>query len=123
MPTLPRITKPGNALPAPKLHIAISTLRGGEGPPLCVEPFRSKGFHMARFFYLVVLVILVGAIGIFAYQNSEAVNVHFLQWERPATLAAVAGAGYLLGMLSGWSVIGIFRRSLNRVTEIRDNPH
>jgi uncharacterized integral membrane protein len=76
---------------------------------------------MARFFYLVVLVILVGAIAIFAYQNSEPVNVLFLKWGMSTTLAAVAGAGYLLGMLSGWSVVGLFRRSLNRVTEIRDN--
>jgi uncharacterized integral membrane protein len=76
---------------------------------------------MARFFYLVVLVILVGAIAIFAYQNSEPVNVLFLKWGMTTTLAAVAGAGYLLGMLSGWSVVGLFRRSLNRVTEIRDN--
>jgi uncharacterized integral membrane protein len=76
---------------------------------------------MARFFYLVVLVILVGAIAIFAYQNSDPVNVLFLKWGTSTTLAAVAGAGYLLGMLSGWSVVGLFRRSLNRVTEIRDN--
>jgi uncharacterized integral membrane protein len=76
---------------------------------------------MARFFYLVVLVILVGAIAIFAYQNSDPVNVLFLKWGMSTTLAAVAGVGYLLGMLSGWSVVGLFRRSLNRVTEIRDN--
>ncbi|HBI45242.1 MAG TPA: DUF1049 domain-containing protein [Planctomycetales bacterium] len=76
---------------------------------------------MARLFYLVVLVILVGAIGIFAYNNSEAVDVHFLQWGMSTTLAAVAGAGYLLGMLSGWTVVGLFRRSLNRVTESRNN--
>jgi uncharacterized integral membrane protein len=77
---------------------------------------------MARFFYFVVLLILVGAIGIFAYQNSGVVDVQFLQWGMPTTLAAVAGAGYLLGMLSGWSVVGLFRRSLNRVTEIREVP-
>ena len=76
---------------------------------------------MARFFYLVVLVILVGAIGIFAYQNSEMVDVLFLKWGMPIPLAAVAGAGYLLGMLSGWTVIGLFRHSLNRVTQSRDN--
>jgi uncharacterized integral membrane protein len=70
---------------------------------------------------LVVLVILVGAIAIFAYQNSDPVNVLFLKWGMSTTLAAVAGVGYLLGMLSGWSVVGLFRRSLNRVTEIRDN--
>jgi uncharacterized integral membrane protein len=63
----------------------------------------------------------VGAIAIFAYQNSDPVNVLFLKWGMSTTLAAVAGVGYLLGMLSGWSVVGLFRRSLNRVTEIRDN--
>jgi lipopolysaccharide assembly protein A len=76
---------------------------------------------MARFFSFVVLVILVGAIGIFAYYNFEAVDVRFLQWGMTTPLAAVAGAAYLLGMLSGWSVVGVFRRSLNRVTETPNN--
>jgi len=72
-----------------------------------------------RFFYLLILLALIAVIAIFAYQNAEAVDVQFLNWGVPTTLAAVAGAAYLLGMLSGWTVIGLFRRSLYRATETR----
>ena len=63
---------------------------------------------MVRFFYFVILLILVGAVAIFAYQNFETVNVQWLKWGMTAPVAAVAGASYLLGMLSGWSVVGLF---------------
>ncbi len=76
---------------------------------------------MARFCSLVVLLVFLAAIGIFAFYNYEAVDVRFLQWGLTIPLAAVVGAAYLLGMLSGWSVVGIFRRSWNRVTEAPDN--
>ena len=74
---------------------------------------------MARFFYLLVLLALIAAIGIFAFQNAEAVDVQFLKWGMSTSLAAVVGAAYLLGMLSGWTVVGLFRRSLYRATEPR----
>ena len=74
---------------------------------------------MARFFYRLVLLVFVGAIAVFAYQNAAAVNVQFLNWGLSTPVAAVAGAAYLLGMVSGWTVIGVFRRSLYRVTEPR----
>ncbi len=61
--------------------------------------------------------MLIAAIAIFAYQNAEAVDVQFLKWGMPTSLAAVVGAAYLLGMLSGWTVVGLFRRSLYRATE------
>ena len=72
---------------------------------------------MARFFYLLILLVLVAAVGVFAYQNSGPVSVQFLNWGTPTTLAVVVGAAYVLGMFSGWSVVGMFRRTLNRVTE------
>jgi len=30
----------------------------------------------------------------------------------------VIGAAYVLGMLSGWSVVGMLRRSFNRASEL-----
>jgi uncharacterized integral membrane protein len=74
---------------------------------------------MMRFFYLLVLLALIAAIAIFAYQNAEGVDVQFLKWGMTTSLAAVVGAAYLLGMLSGWTVVGLFRRSLYRATEPR----
>ena len=74
---------------------------------------------MARIFYLLILLALIAAIGIFAFQNAGAVQVQFLKWGMSTSLAAVVGAAYLLGMLSGWTVVGLFRRSLYRATEPR----
>ncbi len=75
---------------------------------------------MIRLFSLLVLLALAAAVGTFAYQNAGAVDVQFLTWGRSAPLAAVVGAGYVLGMLSGWAVVGVFRSSLRRVAESRD---
>ena len=51
------------------------------------------------------------------------VSVQFLNWAVSTRVAAVAGAAYLLGMVSGWTVVGIFRRSLYRVTESHQERH
>ena len=71
---------------------------------------------MARFFSFVVLVILAAAIAAFAYQNRAAVDVQFLNWGLVLPLAGLAGTAYGLGMVSGWAVVGIFRRSWRRLT-------
>jgi lipopolysaccharide assembly protein A len=84
---------------------------------VCHGSDKNRRVHVLRFFYLLILVLLVGAVGVFAYQNAEGVNVQFLNWAVFTPVAAVADAAYLIGMVSGWTVVGIFRRSLYRVTE------
>ena len=59
-----------------------------------------------RFLYFLFLLVFVGAVGIFAYYNRDVVTVRFLDWSTTASIAAVAGAAYLLGMVSGWTVVG-----------------
>jgi putative membrane protein len=61
------------------------------------------------------LVAFAGAVGIFAYQNQEEMTIAFLQWSITASLPMVAGIIYVLGMLSGWTIVGLVRRSVNRV--------
>ena len=70
-----------------------------------------------RFFSFLVLVALLGAVGLFAYQNNGDATVRFWDWVVTAPLSAVVGVVYLLGMITGWSVLGLFRRSLERVTD------
>ena len=70
-----------------------------------------------RFLCLLFLIAFAGAVGYFAYSNSQEVELHFLQWQGTYSVAALAGVAYGLGMLSGWSVVGILRRSLSRATE------
>jgi hypothetical protein len=70
-----------------------------------------------RVLCFLFLVVFAGAVGAFAYFNNEPVAVRFFEWSLTTRLAAVAGVAYLLGMLSGWSVIGMVRRSIDRVTQ------
>jgi lipopolysaccharide assembly protein A len=71
---------------------------------------------MARLFYLVVLLVLVAAVPVFAYQNAGPADLRFITWGASAAVAAAVVSAYLLGMLSGWSVVGLFRRSWRQVT-------
>ena len=70
-----------------------------------------------RVFYFLVLVVLAGAVAVFALQNQAEVTLHYFDREAAAPLWAVVAAVYCLGMLSGWTVVGILRRSLHAVTE------
>jgi uncharacterized integral membrane protein len=76
-----------------------------------------------RFFWFLVFAALAGAVGLFAYQNQADVSVRF--WDRSLTtpLALLVGAVYVLGMLTGWTVLGIFRRSLRHMTEAERRQH
>jgi lipopolysaccharide assembly protein A len=69
-----------------------------------------------RLISLVILVAAVVAVVVFALENSEEVTVHFFGNEIPTTMAKLVGAAYALGMVSGWTVIGVLRRSWARVT-------
>jgi uncharacterized integral membrane protein len=69
-----------------------------------------------RLLAFLILVVLLGAIGLFAWQNHSDVTVRFWNQEIDVPLSLLTGGAYVLGMLSGWSVVGIFRRSWQRVT-------
>jgi uncharacterized integral membrane protein len=69
-----------------------------------------------RMFYLPILLLLVAAVGVFAVQNRDSVSVQYLNGSVMCPLALLIGIGYLLGMASGWTVVGFAQRSL------RGNP-
>ena len=70
-----------------------------------------------RFFYFLLLVLFIAVVAVFAFQNKDAVTIKFLDREHSFPMAAVVGAAYVLGMFSGWTVVGILKRSFQRVTE------
>jgi hypothetical protein len=70
-----------------------------------------------RFFCFLILLAALAAVGIFAWQNDEDVKIWFLNRSLTASLALIIGAAYVLGMVSGWSVVGFLKRSFERVTE------
>ena len=69
-----------------------------------------------RFILGVILLTFLGAVGIFAVQNTKVVTVEFLQWSAATPVAFLTIVAYLLGMLSGWNVVAFLRRSISRVT-------
>ena len=70
-----------------------------------------------RFLCFVFLLVFAGAVAAFAYFNQAEVTVRFLEWSKTASLAQIIGIAYGLGMLSGWTVVGMLRRSLRQVAD------
>jgi lipopolysaccharide assembly protein A len=66
---------------------------------------------------LIMLLVLLGAVGLFAYQNLDMVTIHYLDRSVSVRLAILIGGVYLAGMLTGWTVVGVLRRSIVRVAE------
>ena len=64
--------------------------------------------------------MFLGAVGIFAVQNTDVITVNFWTWKIVGPLAPIAIAIYILGMLSGWTVVAFVRQSLRRVREHPD---
>jgi uncharacterized membrane protein YciS (DUF1049 family) len=74
-----------------------------------------------RFLYFLVLVIIIAALAVFAVQNNEPVTLNYLDRSVTSPLSWLIAAVYLLGMVSGWTVVGFVRRTLRRVTERRES--
>jgi lipopolysaccharide assembly protein A len=72
-----------------------------------------------KLFYFLLLVVLIGAVVVFAVQNKDPVPIKYLDRSESFPLSAVVGAAYVLGMFTGWTIVGLLRRSLRRVTEYR----
>ena len=70
-----------------------------------------------RFIYFLLLVLFLGAVTVFAVQNKDPITIKYLDREASYPLPIIVGAAYVLGMFSGWSVVGTVRRSFQRVTE------
>ena len=70
-----------------------------------------------RVLCLLILLLILAAIGIFAVQNQESITLHYLHESVSCPLALLIGIVYLLGMMSGWTVVALVQRSLRRVTE------
>jgi putative membrane protein len=74
-----------------------------------------------RLVCFVLLLIVLAVVVVFALQNNEAVTLRYLDRSVSTTLPLLIAAVYLLGMVSGWTVIGFLKRSLQRVTERRND--
>jgi hypothetical protein len=69
-----------------------------------------------RVLCFLFLVAFTGAAAILAFENRQEVALTIFNQSYTTTVPYLVGASYLAGMLSGWTVIGMLRRSINRVT-------
>jgi hypothetical protein len=69
-----------------------------------------------RLFCFLFLLLFAGSVGWLAYENQQDVTLKVFNQGFTANIPALVGATYLAGMLSGWTVVGMLRRSLSRVT-------
>ena len=65
------------------------------------------------------LIVFVAIVGVLVYLNSHTVTVSlpFTTRTPEVSFPLLVGGAYLLGMFSGWSVVGMLKRSWQRVTE------
>jgi uncharacterized integral membrane protein len=69
-----------------------------------------------RWVYLVLLLLIVTVIVVFIAQNRENETVAFFNQTITAPLAVFFVAMYFLGMWSGGTVVGFFRRAYREAT-------
>ena len=70
-----------------------------------------------RFIYFLFLLAFAGAAALLAYENQRAVTLTFFNTKVTTSVPILLGLTYLAGMLSGWTVVGMLRRSVSRVLE------
>lgn len=69
-----------------------------------------------RILQAIIALALLGVLGVFAVGNTAPLTVHFLHYSATAPVALVAIGIYLLGMLTGWTVVSFLRRSIREAT-------
>ncbi len=70
-----------------------------------------------RYLQAVVFLAFLLAIGVFAVQNRNVITVNFWTWNLSQPVALLSVVVYVLGMLSGWTVVAFVRGSVRGVTE------
>ena len=65
-----------------------------------------------RWIHLIVIVLFAAAIIVFAVQNLASVTMSFLGFSLHAPLAVLAAIVYLLGAVTGGSLLALLRKSV-----------
>ena len=65
-----------------------------------------------RYLTTAMAAVALVAMAIFSIQNLEGVEVSFLLWSMTISKCVVIIGSYLLGMVSGWGLVELWKRSL-----------
>jgi uncharacterized integral membrane protein len=63
------------------------------------------------------VVAIAPALAIFAYRNDEIITLRYFRRGITLPISLLISAVHLLGILSGWTVVGFLRRSWRRAIE------
>lgn len=63
------------------------------------------------------LITLVAGVGYLAYVNNRTTELDAWTYRMDVSLPLLVGVVYVLGMVSGWWMVGLMKRSWQRVTE------
>lgn len=74
-----------------------------------------------RFLCLAILLAVGAVVLVFALENQQEVTLTFFNYSRTVNVAQLIGVVYALGMVSGWTVVGILRRSFARVVQFPES--
>lgn len=77
-----------------------------------------------RFVWFLLFLIFVTIVGVFAFENSEPVAINYLDQSLSVQsihlpMSVLIGGVYVLGMFTGWAVIGFLKRTVQHVTEAK----
>jgi putative membrane protein len=70
-----------------------------------------------RVICFLILLIVVAALVVFTVQNKEDVTLKYLDRSVSCPMSLLIAVVYLLGMVSGWTIVGFLKRSFRRVAE------
>jgi uncharacterized integral membrane protein len=69
-----------------------------------------------RILYTALLILFIGGIVVFCFQNLDTVTVSYLGWTLSVPMPILILVVYLFGMVSGWGVFSFLKRSLKVAT-------
>lgn len=70
-----------------------------------------------RFFSALFLIVLIGGVGYLTYENNYMTPISAWKWRGDVSLPLLVAGVYVLGMMSGWWLVGMMKRSWQRITE------
>jgi uncharacterized membrane protein YciS (DUF1049 family) len=70
-----------------------------------------------RLFSFLVLVVFAAAVSYLAYTNDHSVSLNLIGKYVDVSVPILVGTVYALGMFTGWAVVGLLKRSWQRVSE------
>jgi uncharacterized integral membrane protein len=68
-----------------------------------------------RVLYLLIIILFVAAVIVFAVQNRETVMISFLGYSAGASVTLLAVISYVLGAVTGGSLLALLRHSMRRL--------